>query len=217
MAKQQRAIETRSQIINAAAQVFAASGYVSTSLNEIVRVADVTQGALYFHFGSKSELAAEVIRLQHAKSIGAGARHLDEQDSGIAGMVLLSGALANQILNDPVVRAGLRLSTEAVAEMAEAAQLPYEEWASTAKRFLEKARALGETRADLDLDAAAEVVSSLFTGPQFVSVATTGGSDLLERLARMWKVVLPGMVSDPEHWAILRASELIETTALEAA
>ena len=81
----------------------------------------------------------------------------------------------------------------------------------------EKARALGETRADLDLDAAAEVVSSLFTGTQFVSVATTGGSDLLERLARMWKVVLPGMVSDPEHWAILRASELIETTALEAA
>ena len=56
VAKQQRAIETRSQIINAAAQVFAASGYVSTSLNEIVRVADVTQGALYFHFGSKSEL-----------------------------------------------------------------------------------------------------------------------------------------------------------------
>lgn len=217
MAKQQRAIETRAQIIEAAARVFADNGYVSTSLNDIVRVADVTQGALYFHFGSKSELAAEVIRRQHAKSIGAGARHLDEQDSGIAGMVLLSGALANQILNDPVVRAGLRLSTEAVAELADAAQLPYEEWASTAKRFLEKARALGETREDLDLDAAAEVVSAVFTGTQFVSVATTGGSDLLERLARMWQVVLPGMVSDPRHWVIPHAAELIQTTARDAA
>lgn len=217
MAKQQRAIETRTQIIDAAARVFAANGYVSTSLNDIVRIADVTQGALYFHFGSKAELAAEVIRLQHAKSIGAGARHLDEQDSGIAGMVLLSGTLADQILNDPVVRAGLRLSTEAVAELADAAQLPYEEWASTAKRFLEKARALGEIREDLDLDAAAEVVSSAFTGTQFVSVATTGGSDLLERLARMWQVILPGIVNDPRHWAIAHASELIQANALDAA
>ncbi len=209
MVKQQRALETRAAIIDAAARLFAAKGYVSTSLNEIVHAVDVTQGALYFHFASKADLAAEVMRLQHDASIRVGVRHLEEQESGLVGIVLVSGELARQILRDPVVRAGLRLSTETIEELADAVQAPYGEWASTARLFLAKAQAAGETRAGLDLDTAAEVIGSVFTGTQFFSTAETGGADLIERLGRMWTVMMPALARDPHHAAIRDAADLV--------
>ncbi|MFD6749883.1 TetR family transcriptional regulator, partial [Streptomyces anthocyanicus] len=57
MAKQDRAIRTRQTILDAAAQVFEKQGYQAATITEILKVAGVTKGALYFHFQSKEELA----------------------------------------------------------------------------------------------------------------------------------------------------------------
>src|SRR5699024_11071566 len=61
MVRQERAETTRRQILDAAAIVFAEGGYVQANLGEIVAQADVTKGALYFHFDSKVTLAGEII------------------------------------------------------------------------------------------------------------------------------------------------------------
>ncbi|MFC4147433.1 TetR/AcrR family transcriptional regulator [Micromonospora mangrovi] len=52
----------RRHIIAAATELFARRGYEATSVQEIVAAAEVTKGALYHWFGSKSELLTSIYR-----------------------------------------------------------------------------------------------------------------------------------------------------------
>ncbi|WP_200207492.1 TetR/AcrR family transcriptional regulator [Micromonospora coerulea] len=52
----------RRSIVAAATELFARQGYEATSVQEIVAAADVTKGALYHWFGSKSELLTSIYR-----------------------------------------------------------------------------------------------------------------------------------------------------------
>ncbi|MEU9072190.1 TetR/AcrR family transcriptional regulator [Streptomyces sp. NPDC048109] len=61
MAKQQRAIRTREQVLDAAAAEFAASGYAHTTMNTIADRVGMTKGALYGHFPSKRGLAEALV------------------------------------------------------------------------------------------------------------------------------------------------------------
>ncbi|MEU4926555.1 TetR/AcrR family transcriptional regulator [Streptomyces yokosukanensis] len=60
--KQERAIRTRERILDAAAQEFAAHGYGRTTMQTVADRIRLTKGALYGHFTSKEELAAELVR-----------------------------------------------------------------------------------------------------------------------------------------------------------
>ncbi|GAA1014696.1 TetR family transcriptional regulator [Streptomyces thermogriseus] len=60
MARQERGERTRRALLRAAAGEFARHGFAGTSLIRISRAADVTMGALTFHFAAKSDLAQEV-------------------------------------------------------------------------------------------------------------------------------------------------------------
>jgi TetR/AcrR family transcriptional repressor of mexAB-oprM operon len=55
--------QTRQQILLAAVEVFAEQGYASPGLSEIAARANVTRGAVYFHFKDKAHVFAEVCRL----------------------------------------------------------------------------------------------------------------------------------------------------------
>jgi len=57
MAQQERAVRTRRAVLEAAAAVFAERGYAAATIGEILARAQVTKGALYFHFDSKAALA----------------------------------------------------------------------------------------------------------------------------------------------------------------
>src|SRR5436309_8618682 len=61
MARQERAVRTRRTILEAAGAVFDEYGYTSTTIALVLERADVTKGALYFHFPSKESLARAVL------------------------------------------------------------------------------------------------------------------------------------------------------------
>lgn len=209
--KQQRAIATREALVLSASRVFAVGGYRAATLSEICAEADVTQGALYFHFRSKQDLAAEIIRQQHDLSIAVGRACLESCISGVEGMIRLSGALAAQIQSNPVVQAGLRLSTESAADLADASVAPYSEWIATSRLFFEKAAQQNELSRGLDADMAAEVVISAFSGTQFVSIALAGGADLFDRITRMWTVLVPALVGGSPQQIVARIPALLES------
>lgn len=50
----------RQRLLAVAAKLFAERGYENTSVQEIVRWAGVTKGAMYHHFGSKDDLLVEI-------------------------------------------------------------------------------------------------------------------------------------------------------------
>ncbi|MDC2959357.1 helix-turn-helix domain containing protein [Streptomyces gilvifuscus] len=58
---QKRAVRTREQVLDAAAEEFAAYGYMGTTLLDVVKRTGMTKGALYGHFSSKEELAAALV------------------------------------------------------------------------------------------------------------------------------------------------------------
>jgi AcrR family transcriptional regulator len=54
--KQERGEATRDALVGAARRLFGQRGFLATSLEEIVKEAGVTKGALYHHFSDKEEL-----------------------------------------------------------------------------------------------------------------------------------------------------------------
>jgi TetR/AcrR family acrAB operon transcriptional repressor len=71
-----QADRTKMNIMLAAEQLFCVAGFSGTSLEEIARIAGVTRGAVYWHFGSKHKIFESVcdaaaFAFEHAFSAGA--------------------------------------------------------------------------------------------------------------------------------------------------
>jgi len=52
----EEAAVTRSKVLKAALSVFSSKGYAATTLDDVAAVANVTRGAIYWHFKSKADL-----------------------------------------------------------------------------------------------------------------------------------------------------------------
>ena len=64
----EQADATRMQILLAASREFARKSYTQVNLDDILAQAEVTKGAMYFHFRSKYELALAIIDRQNLLS-----------------------------------------------------------------------------------------------------------------------------------------------------
>ncbi|MFD7796377.1 TetR family transcriptional regulator [Streptomyces sp. NPDC059759] len=67
MTRQERAVRTREALIEAAADLFDRDGQEVTSLAAVTAKAQVSAGALYFHFATKADLADAVTRTALAR------------------------------------------------------------------------------------------------------------------------------------------------------
>lgn len=54
--KQEQATETRERLLDAACQVFDQKGYAATTLDLVAKAANVTRGAVYWHFKNKRDM-----------------------------------------------------------------------------------------------------------------------------------------------------------------
>ena len=59
---------TRERLLNAALASFHAKGYSATTLDDIARQAEITRGAIQWHFGSKADLFNTLIRECYQKA-----------------------------------------------------------------------------------------------------------------------------------------------------
>ncbi len=164
MARQARAVATRQQIITGAARMFEQSGFEGASLGDIVDGSGTTKGALYFHFRSKDELARVVIEEQHRTSIESVRAVTETGASPLRQLVMLCHEMARQIIHDPVVRAGMRLTLE-FGGSSEPAQ-PYVEWIANAQQIVEHGIEQGEITSTVDPASLARFVIGSFTGVQ---------------------------------------------------
>ncbi|MDP5225706.1 MULTISPECIES: ScbR family autoregulator-binding transcription factor [Arthrobacter] len=195
---QQRAIETRNAVIEGSSRVFEASGYGDTSLSDIASESSVTKGALYFHFKSKEEIALAVIAEQHNRSRLAGERVMERGLPALATMRELCRVFGQQMLDDAVVRAGIRLTFEASAFDADVTG-PYQDWVDTMTFLGSKAQDEGDMRPEINVQDFARFLVGTFTGGQMVSNVLTGRADLMERIEQMWGFMLPAIAV--EGWA----------------
>lgn len=110
MVKQLRAVRTREALIRAAAEVFADDGYALASLPAISKRAGVSTGALHFHFASKDVLAAAVENAAAERVARLADRCRATGETSLQVLVDTNSGLLQALADDPVVRAGFRLS-----------------------------------------------------------------------------------------------------------
>ena len=109
MVRQARSEATRKRIINAAVDLFAEVGYQATGLGDIIERAEMTKGALYYHFDSKEALATAIIE-EGANTALTAFRSISEPSSpALENMIHGVFVVADLMTTDKMVRTGSRL------------------------------------------------------------------------------------------------------------
>ena len=191
MARQARAIQTRTSILLAAAEVFDERGYSTATITEIIARADVTKGALYFHFTSKEDLALGVIAAQ--LELGP----LPEQRTKLQELVDQGLLFAHRLQHDPLTRASVGLAMDQWSESDESGNpfhgRPFQSWVDRLTEVLVEARARGELLPHVDPAETAELLSGSFTGIQWTSQVLCQRKDLTCRVISMFRHLLPSI------------------------
>lgn len=191
---QQRAENTRQAVLVGAAVSFEKFGYGTASLSTILAHAGVTKGAMYFHFSSKEELAHAVIDAQHQMSMDAARTIVEQVPVALDALILVSQEMARQLVVEPVVRGGMRLTLE-IGSIQGPVQRPYLDWIASIRALAARASAEGDLADGVDVEAFAKFVVGAFTGVQTLSEVLYGRSDLYPRLTEMWELLLPTVVA----------------------
>lgn len=157
----QRTAQTRTRILKAAAEVFAASGTVGATTREIARVAGVNEVTLFRHFQNKEQLLGAVVQQVTALQIEALSRQ-DEWTGNLQVDLLHYAWLYNNMLekHEALVRMFIgeaQRHPEAALQILREAALPLRE---KLIEYLSKGIEQGKVRKDVDL----LLVIDLFTG-----------------------------------------------------
>ncbi|MFF2243304.1 ScbR family autoregulator-binding transcription factor [Arthrobacter sp. NPDC058130] len=210
MVLQDRAKATREAIVAGAAVVFEEHGYGNASLTQVSEAARVTKGALYFHFQSKEDLAKAVIEEQHRIVMAHSEAILGGNQPGLTTMILMCRAFGLQLIHEPVVKAGIRLTFEA-ATFGQPVRGPYEDWIAAMERLTTQGKNERQIRSSIDPAALARYIVASFTGVQMVSDVLTGRTDVMQRIEEMWALLLPGLMHEDFHEEPSALSRLIST------
>jgi TetR/AcrR family transcriptional regulator, transcriptional repressor for nem operon len=108
-ASERRADTTRDRLIAAASHQFARNPYSEVSLDDILAEAELTKGAMYFHFSSKQALALAIIDDLTEMSRATAVELLGRNMSGLETLIDLVYLRAVQDTQDDIARAGVRL------------------------------------------------------------------------------------------------------------
>ncbi len=213
MPMQKRAECTRQRLIHAAAQVIDggadALGGVDPlpGMELISRTAGVSKGALYYHFKSKEELL-EAVGAEARRVLGelvAGYSRVDAEEVGLRAVIGLGAAVARQLDEDPVCRAGIRLSCSALRMPVGEA---YAEWMEPVEALLAVAAERGELRAGVRPREAASALLVLALGGLALCESNPGRSRA-GTVSQLWVTVLPMLAEAEFADAVGRNAEFI--------
>jgi AcrR family transcriptional regulator len=104
-----RSDTTRDQILRAAAHQFAQRPYYAVGLDDILAEAQLTKGAMYFHFRSKHALALEIVDEQTGNAAESVKNLLARRLSGLESLIDVSYLVAVGDMTQDVTRASFNL------------------------------------------------------------------------------------------------------------
>ncbi|MDX3372960.1 ScbR family autoregulator-binding transcription factor [Streptomyces sp. ME02-6991-2A] len=193
MAKQDRAVRTRQELIRCAAETFYRRGFALSSLSEISGKAGVSTGALNFHFQSKRELgeAVEVAASETLRRItGPRPSHCPVP---LQALVDTTHELARYLSEDPILRAGFSLGHDAAWSAGDGGPL-WPQWESWVLGALAVAGEAGNLAADVALDDAGAAVTAAVVG--FEVLGRIDARWFSHRtVTHFWELMLPRLAS----------------------
>ncbi|MFI0964088.1 ScbR family autoregulator-binding transcription factor [Streptomyces sp. NPDC021080] len=161
--RQERSERTRRSLIRAASTVFDQAGYERATLSAISDHAQVTKGALFFHFAAKTDLARAVQAEACATSGAALAKLARRETPAFETATAMAHALVGLLETDMTVRAGARLTQEIKTPDDPSLHCHFN-WLGALHGILGRARNDGSLLPDVDVRAAAALMLSMITG-----------------------------------------------------
>ena len=188
-----RADTTRDRLIAAASRQFAHRAYGMVSLDDILAEAELTKGAMYFHFSSKQALALAIIDDLREMSLATVVDLLARKMSGLETLIDLVFRLAVQDTQDDVARAGVRL----LETLENATPVPPALWQSRMEfvtTLIQRAVTEGDAIDKHDPEDIARMVVGLWEGIRRTSNLDEP-EDYLDNLQKIWIMALPSFTS----------------------
>ena len=194
MVRQARSEATRRRIITSAVELFNEIGYPAAGLGDIIERAEMTKGALYYHFDSKESLATAIIEEGSAHLVEAFRSIPASSAPALEGIIHGVFVVADLLSTDQIARSATQL-LRAFGEFNDAAARTYGGWVAEMTERTRQAIDEGDLRGDLDPQAVGETIVGSMLGAELLANATSAGADTMSRITRTWKVLLPALVS----------------------
>ncbi|MFI8952081.1 ScbR family autoregulator-binding transcription factor [Streptomyces sp. NPDC053750] len=192
---QERSERTRSRLVHAGAELFDRKGYGNASLLDIAGAAGVTKGALYFHFGSKEELADAV--QQRSRSLVQQAVRAMEDDgrAPFQALIDLTHWLGGTLSEEPAMRAAFRIAGERADAGGRRGSSFHETCFAAALQLLERAREAGELRPGSP-EGPETLIAAALCGIEVLCRTGMEYDELAARIGMLWDLMLPALVPD---------------------
>ena len=191
-----RADATRLHILRAAARQFARRPYSLVSLDDILADAEVTKGAMYFHFRSKHALALAVIDEQNNNGRAAVKDMLTRKLSGLETLVDISYLTAVRDIDDELARAGLNL-LESIGRYNKVQAHVLGPWVNAFAALVDRAMSEGDILEELDPYDIGRLLVALYMGIRQTSNLDEP-QEFLADVEKAWLLVLPG-IANPQR------------------
>ncbi|GAA5604512.1 TetR/AcrR family transcriptional regulator [Streptomyces griseus] len=172
------------RLVEAAGIVIDRNGCAAASTLEIVRQAGASRGALYHHFQSKRQLGDAVLYCQRRffEQVSEQAWAGPAPQVWLQTLIDISHHYTVGILDDPVLRAAVRLSIEpGPYQSAESSAVP------------ESARVADELQDYVQPAEAARTLVGCYSGIQLLALALAEGDGLHAQVTAMWRMCMPGI------------------------
>ncbi len=187
-----RADTTRQQILRAASHQFARRAYHDVGLDDILTEAELTKGAMYFHFRSKQALAVAIIERQAAAGTVALEDLRSRNLSGLETLIDFSYLIAARDIQTDGVRAGLNL-LESVGRSEGLQERLLDGWIQALAVVVQKAIADGDIDKRCSPRDVGRLIVSLHMGLRQTSNLDEPERFLLD-LEKSWALVLTGIL-----------------------
>lgn len=188
-----RADTTRLQILRAASRQFAHKSYSLVSLDDILADAEVTKGAMYFHFRSKHALASAIIEYRFAVAKSAVDELLALRLSGLETLIDISYLVAVDDIGDEAARAGLNL-LESIGRADGLQARLLGDWVAAFAAIAKRAVAEGDIVGHLDPEGISRLLVSMYLGLRQTSDLAES-ERFLGDLEQLWTLILPGIAT----------------------
>ncbi len=182
----------REQILRAAAHQFASRSYSLVSLDDILREAEVTKGAMYFHFRSKHALAVALIDAHSDVMRTTITELLANKLSGLETMIDICFNLAMQEITDDVAKASLHL-LEAIGRTDDLQSKRLSEWVAGCSEIAQRAIEEGDLLETAEPADVSRLMVGLYAGIRQVS-NLDDHDEYLRNIQSAWLQMLPGVV-----------------------
>ncbi len=184
MARQARSEATRQKILDAAIALFSEVGFSATGLGDIIERAELTKGALYYHFDSKDSVADAIIH-EAADIVLVAARGINDSASpALEKLIHASFIVGGIVTDDKTVRAGVQLA-RVLGDFNRSVFTWYSSMQQTMAVLAREAIEEGDLREDLDPDWVGELLLANYLGAELLSIGPGAADDLVGRLTRM--------------------------------